>query len=193
MMKLKRLLYSDSGFNRSEHMKQLHQEGRYVGTSKIGAWNVSEEKRMRMRAIREKNLLDKSSHGYGSEYHMRTANKTLLHNKFQGETGFLYLLEFPASIKVGFSKEWERRVEKQIPKTYHLGGRVILILSGPTDILADLEFNTLVKFQSYTQLDSTGTRYTEFLDKKVKRKVYDYLLQCVKDNPEIKIEIKNNL
>lgn len=180
-------LYSDS-FNRSEHMKQLHQEGRYAGTSKIGMWNMSEEKRERMQKIREQNLLNKSSHGYGSEYHQRQANRTLLHNKFQGENGYLYFLDFPASVKVGFSKDWERRTQKQI-----LGGRVILILSGPTDILADLEFDTLVKFQDYTKLDDTGTRYTEFLDKKVKKQVLDYLLQQVKDSKgKLKIEVRNN-
>lgn len=185
--------YSDLPFNRSEHMKQLHLAGRYAGTSKIGLWNSSEEKRERMRAIRERNLLDKTSHGYGSEYHQRLANKTLLHNKFQGDEGFIYMLDFPASIKVGFSKDWERRTQKQIPRYYHLGGRVLLIISGPTDELADLEFDTFIKFQKYTQLDETGTRYTEFMDKKIKRQVYNYLLGTVSENKNLKIEVKNNI
>ena len=90
MVKFKQKSYSDLPFNRSEHMKQLHQEGRYLGTSKIGLWNSSEEKRERMRNIRERNLLDKTSHGYGSEYHQRQNNRVLLHNKFQGENGFLH-------------------------------------------------------------------------------------------------------
>lgn len=192
-MRLQRL-YSDNFsdlllcFNRSEHMKQLHKEGRYKGTSKIGIWNSSEEKRERMKNIREKNRLDKNSKGYGSEYHMRMANRTLLHNKFQGQSGFMYFLEFPKTVKVGFSKEWHRRLDKEIT-----GGRVILIISGPTDDLADLEFDTFIEFQDYTQLDETGTRYTEFLDKKVKRKVYDFLLKKVKENRKLRIDVKNYL
>ena len=75
MVKFKQKSYSDLPFNRSEHMKQLHQEGRYLGTSKIGLWNSSEEKRERMRNIRERNLLDKTSHGYGSEYHQRIGSE----------------------------------------------------------------------------------------------------------------------
>ena len=178
--------YSDQPFNRSEHMKQLHQEGRYLGTSKIGVWNSSEEKRERMRNIRERNLLNKQSHGYGSEYHQRQNNRVLLHNKFQGENGFLYMLDFPGSIKVGFSKDWERRTQKQI-----IGGRVVLIISGPTNDLADLEFDTFIKFQKYTKLDESGRRYTEFLDRGVRRQVYNFLLEQVKLNRNLKLEVKN--
>lgn len=181
-----------STFDRAEHMRQLHASGRYAGTSKIGIWNQSQEKRDRMKEIRERNLLDKSSHGYGSEYHMRLANKTLLHNKFQGERGFMYFLEFPGSIKVGFSKDWERRTNRELFHTY-LGGRVIMIISGPTNDLADLEFDTMIKFQKYTQLDATKTRYTEFLDKREKRQVYDFLQEKLHENPNLKIEIENSL
>lgn len=186
VIQLKKKSYSDLPFNRSEHMKQLHQSGRYLGTSRIGIWNSSDEKRERMRMIRERNLLDKTSHGYGSEYHQRQNNRVLLHNKFQGENGFLYLLDFPNSIKVGFSKNWERRTQKQIT-----GGRVILIISGPTNDLADLEFDTFVKFQKYTRLDEAGRRYTEFLERRVKRQVHDFLLEQVKSNKNLKLEVKN--
>lgn len=186
MTKFKIKSYSDLPFNRSEHMKQLHKEGRYIGTSRIGIWNSSEEKRERMKNIRERNLLDKTSHGYGSEYHQRQNNRVLLHNKFQGENGFLYMLDFPGSIKVGFSKDWERRTQRQI-----IGGRVVLIISGPTNDLADLEFDTFVKFQKYTKLDKTGRRYTEFLDRRVRKQVYDFLLEQVKLNKNLKLEVKN--
>lgn len=188
---LNRRLFSsliNQPWSRSEHMKKLHAEGRYLGTSKIGQWNQSDEKRQRMKRIRNNNSLNKSSHGYGSEYHMRQANRTLLHNTLQGESGYLYFLDFPASIKVGFSKNWERRVTKQI-----LGGTVISIISGPTDDLADLEFDTFVKFQEYTQLSEDGTRYTEFLDKKTKKDVYKFLEQSVKKNKKLKYEIKKPL
>lgn len=178
---------TNTPWSRSEHMKMLHQSGRYAGTSRIGEWNRSEEKRQRMIGIRNANSLNKNSHGYGSEWHMRVANRTLLGNKFQGDEGYIYFLQFPATIKVGFSKDWERRTTKQI-----LGGKVIAIISGPTNDLADLEFDTFIKFQKYTQLDSTGTRYTEFMDKRAKRYVYDYLKQRVKDNPKLKFEIQNN-
>ena len=193
-MKLKRKLYSDNfsdlllGFNRSEHMKQLHKEGRYNGTSKIGIWKKKKKKRERMKNIREKNSLNKTSRGYGSEYHMRMANRTLLHNKFQGQMGFMYFLEFPKTIKIGFSKEWHRRLDKEIT-----GGRVILIISGPTNDLADLEFDTFIEFQEFTKLNETGTRYTEFLDKKAKKEVYNFLLKKVKENNKLKIDIKNHL
>lgn len=179
-------------FNRSEHMKLLHKEGRYLGTSKIGIWNQSQEKHDRMEKIREHNSLDKNSHGYGSEYQMRLANRTLLHNKFQGKSGFLYFLDFPSTVKVGFSKDWQRRVEKQIPHTI-LGGKVVAIVSGPTDDLADLEFNTMIKFQKYTKLDPSGTRYTEFLDKRERYKIYQYIKDQVKSNPNLKFEISNKL
>jgi len=181
-------MITDSFFDRSERMKELHREGRYLGTSKIGQWNKSDEKRERMKEIRERNSKDKTSRGYGSEYHQRLANRTLLHNKFQGESGYMYLLEFPGSIKVGFSKNWERRVTQQI-----LGGRVILIISGPTSDLADLEFDTFLEFQDYTQLDSTRTRYTEFLDKSCLKMVYKYIMTRIQKNPKLKIEIKNHL
>jgi len=169
-------------WSRSEHMKMLHAQGRYQGTSKIGAWNVSDEKRQRMAAMRVANALDKSSHGYGSEYHMREVNRELLHNKFQGATGYMYFLDFPGSVKIGFSKDWERRTTKQI-----LGGRVLLIISGPTNDLADLEFDTLLKFQDYTKLDSTGTRYTEFLEKSQKNAILRHLRECVRKNPKLHI------
>lgn len=191
-MKIQRLKYfsdlTKTPWNRSEHMKMLHQSGRYTGTSKIGEWNKSEEKRQRMIGYKLANSLNKNSKGYGSEWHMRQNSRTLLHNKFQGELGYMYFLKFPASIKVGFSKDWERRTTKQI-----LGGQVIAIISGPTNDLADLEFDTFIKFQKYTQLDSTKTRYTEFMDIKAKRYVYDYLKQKVKENPKLKFEIQNNI
>ena len=189
-MIIKRKTYSDSGWSRSEHMKLLHSQGRYQGTSKIGVWNRSQEKHDRMIRIREQNLLDKNSHGYGSEQHMRIANHTLLGNKFQGETGYLYLLEFPLSIKVGFSKDWERRVNKQLPKQI-LGGKVIAIISGPTNILADLEFNTMIKFQKYTKLNTDGTRYTEFIEKSQKNNVYRFLKDEVQKDTRLKFEIQN--
>lgn len=176
--------YSDSPWSRSEHMKMLHQEGRYLGTSKIGIWNQSQEKHDRMASIRERNLLDKTSHGYGSEYAQRVNNRNLLHNKFQGECGYLYLLEFPKSVKVGFSKDWERRTTKQI-----LGGKVLAIVSGPTNDLADLEFDIMIKFQAFTQLDATGTRYTEFIDKSKKIEVSKFIRDAVKRNPALKYEI----
>ena len=116
---------------------------------------------------------------------MRVNNRILLHNKFQGELGYLYFLEFPNSIKVGFSKDWERRTTKQI-----LGGRTLMIVSGPTIDLADLEFDVFVEFQKYTQLNQDGTRYTEFLEKKVKQKVYKYIEDCVAKNPNLKYEVK---
>lgn len=195
-MKIQRLKYfSDLGtsnvahpFNRSEHLRQLHAQGRYQGTSRIGEWNRSEEKRQRMRNIRSLNSLDKNSRGYGSEYHMRVANRLLLFNQFQGELGYLYFLRFPASVKVGFSKNWERRVTKQI-----LGGQVVAIISGPTEDLADLEFDTFMKFKDYTKLDPSKTRYTEFLDLEVKNEVYDFLKHSVKTNPNLKFEISEIL
>lgn len=174
-----------SDFNRSEHMKQLHAQGRYAGTSKIGQWNVSEDKRVRMAELRSKNALDKNSRGYGSEYHMRLANRDLLFNKFQGEEGYFYFLDFPESIKCGFSKDWERRTTKQI-----LGGRTIMIISGPTKSLADLEFDVFMKFQKYTKLNSEGTRYTEFMEKRVKSQVYKFIEDYVSKHPELKYEVK---
>ena len=181
-----------SDFNRSEHMKQLHAQGRYAGTSKIGQWNVSEDKRVRMAELRSKNALDKNSRGYGSEYAMRVNNKILLHNKFQGEVGYLYFLEYPGSIKVGFSKNWERRVDYQLSKKYQLlGGKVLMIISGPTNELADLEFDTFIKFKKYTQLSSDGLRYTEFLEKRIKRQVYKFLEDSVNNNKGLNFEVKN--
>lgn len=112
---------------------------------------------------------------------MRLRNRELLHNKFQGETGYFYFLEFPKSIKVGFSKDWERRTTKQI-----LGGQVLKIISGPTNDLADLEFDAFMKFKDYTQLSSDGTRYTEYLDKKIKREVSKFLDDAVRKNPKLK-------
>ena len=188
-MVLKLKSYSDPAWNRSEHMKRLHQEGRYAGTSKIGLWNVSDEKRQRMKEIYDRNRLDKSSHGYGSEYWMRQANRTLLHDKFQGDSGYLYYLDYPASVKVGFSKDWQRRVEKQLPKQI-LGGTVLAIISGPTHDLAQLEFDTMIKFQKYTKLDSTGQRYTEWLEKSQKYRISKYLKEEVQKNPKLKFEIK---
>jgi hypothetical protein len=120
---------------------------------------------------------------------MRQANRTLLGDKFQGESGFLYFLDYPASVKVGFSKDWKRRVEKQLPKQI-LGGAVIMIISGPTKDLADLEFNTMIKFQKYTKLNSEGTRYTEWLEKSQKRNIYNFLVSEVTKNPKLKFEIK---
>lgn len=177
-------------WSRSEHMKLLHSQGRYTGTSRIGEWNRSEAKHDKMAQIRARNVLDKSSHGYGSEYAMRVADRTLLHNKFQGDSGYVYFLDFPMSVKIGFSKDWERRINKQLPKQI-LGGRVIAIISGPTDILADLEFDTLIKFQKYTKLNDEGTRYTEFLEKSKKREIYKYLKDRVAEDPNLKFEIQN--
>lgn len=176
-----------SGWDRSQHMRELHAQGRYKGVdTKIGLWNVSPERHQKMADLYERNRLDKNSHGYGSEYHMRLRNRELLHNKFQGETGYIYFLEFPKSIKVGFSKDWERRTTKQI-----LGGKVLEIISGPTNDLADLEFDVFTKFQKYTQLSDDGNRYTEYLDKRVKSQVKKYLEDAVKNNRKLKFQIKN--
>lgn len=176
-----------SGWDRAQHMRDLHAQGRYKGVdTKIGLWNISDERKIRMANLYEANRLDKSSHGYGSEYHMRLRNRELLHNKFQGELGYFYYLEFPKSIKVGFSKDWERRTTKQI-----LGGKVLLIISGPTNDLADLEFDTFMKFNNYTQLSSDGKRYTEYLDKNIKSQVTRFLNESVRKNPKLKIEVRN--
>ena len=185
-------LSSTTPWNRSEHMKQLHAQGRYQGTSKIGLWNVSEEKRQKMANIRLANSLNKNSRGYGSEWHMRLANRTLLHNKFQGEQGYLYFVEFPKSIKVGFSKNWERRLNYQLPTINHvMGGKVIAIISGPTNDLADLEFDTFAKFQNYTKLSEDGTRYTEFMELSIKKDVYKFLKSKVLENNKLKFLIQN--
>lgn len=183
---------STTPWNRSEHMKMLHAQGRYQGTSKIGLWNSSEEKRKKMALLGAKNALDKNSRGYGSEYAMRVNNRILLHNKFQGELGYLYFVEFPGSIKVGFSKNWERRINYQFPKMNHiLGGKVIAIILGPTNDLADLEFDTFIKFQKYTKLSQDKTRYTEFMEKRVKNDVYNFLKKRVQENKNLKFEISN--
>lgn len=183
---------STTPWNRSEHMKMLHAQGRYQGTSKIGLWNSSEEKRKKMALLGAKNALDKNSRGYGSEYAMRVNNRILLHNKFQGELGYLYFVEFPGSIKVGFSKNWERRINYQFPKMNHiLGGKVIAIISGPTNDLADLEFDTFIKFQKYTKLSQDKTKYTEFMEKRIKNDVYNFLKKRVQENKNLKFEISN--
>ena len=189
-----KLFSSTVPFNRSEHMKFLHQQGRYLGTSKIGLWNSSEEKRERMKSIFEHNALDKNSRGYGSEYAMRVNNRILLHNKFQGKEGYLYFVKYPASIKVGFSKNWERRLNYELPHTNHiLGGKVIMIISGNTPDLADLEFDTFIKFQEFTQLSQDKTRYTEFMDKKIRNEVYKFLKDRVENNKNLKIVVDNKI
>jgi hypothetical protein len=175
-------------------MKQLHAQGRYQGTSKIGLWNSSEEKRQRMAQIMTNNALNKDARGYGSEYAMRVNNRNLLFNKFQGEQGYMYFVRFPASVKVGFSKDWDRRINFQFPHMNHiLGGQVIAIISGPTSELADLEFDTLIKFQEYTKLNDSGTKYTEFLDLKVKNDVYKFLKQKVSESKNLEFLIQNKL
>ena len=186
-MPMKEIISLFSGWDRAQHMRELHAQGRYKNVdTKIGQWNVSQERRDRMANLYERNRLDKTSHGYGSEYHMRLRNRELLHNKFQGETGYFYFLEFPKSIKVGFSKDWERRTTKQI-----LGGKVLFIISGPTNDLADLEFDTFLKFQKYTQLSEDGKRYTEYMDKKIKYQVRKFLEDTVKKNQNLTFLIKN--
>lgn len=176
-----------SGWDRAQHMRELHAQGRYKDVdTKIGLWNVSEERKQRMSNLYEQNRLNKNSVGYGSEHHMRLRNRELLHNKFQGEQGYFYFLEFPASVKVGFSKDWERRTTKQI-----LGGRVIMIISGPTDDLADLEFDAFMKFKNYTQLSDDGKRYTEFMNKSAKSQIYKFLEDNVRKNKKLNYEIKN--
>lgn len=175
-----------SGWDRAQHMRELHAQGRYKNVdTKIGLWNISQERKDRMRRYYEQNHLDKNSLGFGSEHHQRLRNRELLHNKFQGESGFLYLLDFPMSIKVGFSKDWERRTTKQI-----LGGKVLKIISGPTNDLADLEFDIFMTFQKYTQLDQNKTHYTEYMDKKILKEVEKFLDDAVKKNPKLKFEIK---
>ena len=183
---MKKNLKLFSGWDRAQHMRELHAQGRYKNVdTKIGLWNVSQERKERMANYYEHNRLDRNSHGFGSQWHMRLRNRELLHNKFQGESGYLYLLDFPGSIKVGFSKDWERRTTKQI-----LGGRVLKIVSGPTSDLADLEFDTFINFKDFTQLDSTKTRYTEYMDKKVLKDVEKFIDDAVRKNPNLKYEIK---
>lgn len=172
------------GWSRSEHMKELHRQGRYKGTSKIGEWNKSKDKRDRMAALRIKNQKDKSSRGYGSEYHMRLSNRELLFNKLQGKSGYLYYLDFPASVKAGFSKNYEGR-------TSYLGGSIICVVSGPTEELADLEFDIFIEFMDYTQLNSEGTRYTEFMDRKIRKKVYDFIIDRVNNSDKLNFVIQN--
>lgn len=183
-------------FDRSEHMRQLHKEGRYKGTSKIGEWNSSEERKERMKEIREKNSKDKTSKGYGSEYKMRVDNKNLLLSQYKGDPGYLYYLDFPTmkSVKIGISKNWEFRTSYQlVSKKSEIPEKVLLVVSGLMEDLAELEFNALLDFQDYTRLNSNGTRYTEFLDDKVKKDLYDYILGWTKNKPNLKLTIKNSL
>lgn len=183
-------------FNRSERMKELHRQGRYKGTSKIGTWNKSEEKRKRMEEIRERNAKDKSSTGYGSERKMRLDNKNLLLSQYKGQPGYLYFLDFPTldSVKIGFSKNWEFRTNYQlVSKKSQTEENVIMIISGVTEDLAEIEYNALLDFQDYTRLDETGTRYTEYLDRDIKSDMYKYIEKAVKENPRLKYEIKNSL
>lgn len=183
-------------FDRSERMKQLHREGRYVGTSKIGEWNKSDERKERMKTIREKNSKDKTSKGYGSEYKMRVDNRNLLLSQYKGQKGYLYYLDFPtlSSVKIGYSKNWEFRTSYQIvSKKSEIPETILLVVSGLTEDLAELEFNALLDFQDYTRLNAEGTRYTEFLDEKIKAKLYNYILDWTNNNPDLKIKIKNSL
>ena len=48
-----------------------------------------------------------------------------------------------------------------------------------------------MKFMDYTQLNQDKTRYTEFMDKKIKSKVYKYIENYVQTHPSLKYEIKN--
>jgi len=182
-------------FDRSERMKQLHREGRYAGTSKISEWNKSEERKERMQNIRSRNAKDKTSKGYGSEYKMRVDNRNLILSQYRGTPGFFYFLDFPTldSIKVGYSKNWEFRTKYQlVAKKTNTPEKVLMILSGKSEDLADLEYNTLLEFQDYTRLDSTGTRYTEFLDRHVKSDVYSYILDWIKNSPSLfNVELNN--
>ena len=109
---------------------------------------------------------------------MRVSNRLLLHNKFQGRQGYLYFLEFPSSIKVGFSKDYMGRVS-------YLGGSIIRIVSGPTNDLADLEFDIFMKFMNFTKLNDEGTRYTEFMDKSIKNKVLKFIIERVNNIKEL--------
>lgn len=183
-------------FNRSERMRELHRQGRYLGTSRIGEWNQSEEKKERMKERREQNSKDKSSTGYGSERKMRLDNKNLLLSQYNGQSGYLYFLDFPSldSVKVGFSKNWEFRTGYQlVSKKSQIKANVIAVIEGPVVNLAELEYNLLINFIDYTRLDSTGTRYTEYLDRKVKQSVYDYLKDAVKRDTNLNFIINNNI
>ena len=97
------MLYS---WDRAEHMRQLHAQGRYKGTSKIGLWNISEEKRKRMEIIRAKNALDKTSTGYGSERYLRTINYQL----------FLLILQHGNKETAKNIKAPHERVERNLSK-----------------------------------------------------------------------------
>jgi hypothetical protein len=111
---------------------------------------------------------------------MRLTNRRLLHNKFQSQSGYFYILEFPASIKVGFSKNYEGRIS-------YLGGKILEVVAGPTNDLADLEFDILVKFQDCTLLSSDGSRYTEFMDKKISKEVIKFVNSTVKKSKNLSI------
>lgn len=183
-------------FDRAARMRELHKQGRYAGTSKIGTWNSSEEKRQRMVNIRAKNALDKTSTGYGSERKMRLDNKNLILSQYTGQPGYLYFLDFPGldSIKIGFSKNWEFRTTYQlVSKKSGTEEKVLMIISGTAEKLAELEYDTLLEYQKYTRLNPTGTRYTEYLDRKILPVVYKFLENRVRKDPGLKFEIKNNL
>lgn len=133
-----------------------------------------------MEELRKKNSMNKSSKEYGSEYQMRVTNRRLLNNKFQSSSvGYLYILEFPGSIKVGFSKDYKGR-------TNYLGGDIVSIISGPTNDLADIEFDIMIKFIDFTILDSTGSRYTEFIEKSVKSEVLKFVDDKVRSSRSLK-------
>ena len=54
-----------------------------------------------------------------------------------------------------------------------------------------LSFDTMIKFQHYTKLDPTGTRYTEFLEKSKKGEVYKFLKEAVGKSSNLRFEIEN--
>lgn len=177
---VEKLTFRDS-CSRSCHMVLLSRQGRYKGTTRIADYNRSEAHRTKCRQAAVKRHLVKGARGFNSEYSDRLRNyNNILSREPSDKTRYFYIFEYETSIKIGSTSTLNRRLDALCPIS------TIMLLSGPSHEIAKLEFDTLVKFENDTIVDSTNSYYTEFVSKSIKDSVVEFVNSQVEGSTTIR-------
>lgn len=144
----------------SKDMKNLHEQGTYVGTSKLGEYNKSEKHRKIASENAKNRRLDKESTAFNSEYSDRIRNRDNILSRYNlTDERYLYVLVFDDKIKVGSTSKLDRRLGTLS------GFNAKHIYKGTVEQMANLECELFLAFKNHTLLSEDGTYYTEYLDR----------------------------
>ena len=136
---------------------------------RIAKFNKLDSVRSKRRDKAIDRALLKGSRGFNSEYSDRIRNCENIVSRFGlVQPRYLYVIDVGNSIKLGSTNTLQRRMNS-------LGGELLFLLKGPTKDIAELERDTLIKFEKYTKLSEDKSFFTEFMESGIKLDLIDHL------------------